>query len=94
MSTLSPQAAKLKYEYNKKYQDRYWEKKAATRTNQLPTIEANETTTVNRLDCKSDEKYIKALETANKSMRSENRRLINLLHQYQTVIKQSNAVIL
>ena len=32
MSTkLSPEAARAKYEYNKKYQQRYWEKKAASK---------------------------------------------------------------
>ena len=34
-----------------------------------------------------DEKYIKALENSNKVMRSENRRLINLLRQYQKIIE-------
>lgn len=33
-----------------------------------------------------DEKYIKALEDSNKVMRSENRRLINLLRMYQKII--------
>lgn len=34
-----------------------------------------------------DEKYIKALENSNKVMRSENRRLVNLLRQYQKIIE-------
>lgn len=91
MSTLSPEAARLKYEYNK---CRYWEKKAASKTTTLPQVEADETTTISRLDCKGDEEYIKALEAANKTMRSENRRLIKLLHNYQTMIAQSNIAIL
>lgn len=33
-----------------------------------------------------DEKYIKALEDSNKVLNSENRRLINLLTQYQKII--------
>ena len=33
-----------------------------------------------------DEKYIKALENSNRIMGSENRRLINLLMQYQKII--------
>lgn len=33
-----------------------------------------------------DEKYIKALEDSNRIMKSENRRLINLLSQYQKII--------
>lgn len=33
-----------------------------------------------------DEKYIKALENSNRIMGSENRRLINLLTQYQKII--------
>lgn len=34
-----------------------------------------------------DEKYIEALECSNKTLRSENRRLINLLTAYQKIIK-------
>lgn len=35
---------------------------------------------------RKDEKYIKALENSNRIMGSENRRLINLLTQYQKII--------
>lgn len=98
MSTLSPEAAMLKYEYNRKYQDRYWEKKAASKsveTTPLSKCDPNETPTINRLDyIGQDEKYIKGLEIANKCMRSENRRLIKLLHNYQTMIAQSNIAML
>lgn len=92
---LSPEAAHEKYLYNKKYQDGYWERKAAKRKDKvevtvsisealLPDLE-DEDVTVTRKG--SDERYIKALETANKTPNSENRRLIKLLTKYQEIIR-------
>lgn len=94
---LSPEAAREKYLYNKKYQDEYWERKAAKRKSGkvevtvsiteelLPELE-DVTVTVSR-NGHSDERYIKALETANKTLNSENRRLIRLLTKYQDIIR-------
>lgn len=93
---LSPEAAHEKYLYNKKYQDGYWERKAAKRKGQvevtvsiteelLPELETV-TVTVQR-NGHSDERYIKALEQANRTLNSENRRLIRLLQKYQEIIK-------
>ena len=44
MSTkLSPEAARAKYEYNKKYQQRYWEKKSCVKTGCRPTTDTDGT---------------------------------------------------
>ena len=93
---LSPEAAHEKYLYNKKYQDGYWERKAAKRNGNvevkvsisedlLPELETV-TVTVSR-NGHSDERYIKALEQANRTLNSENRRLIRLLQKYQDIIR-------
>lgn len=93
---LSPEAAHEKYLYNKKYQDGYWERKAAKRKGKvevtvsiteelLPNLETA-TVTVQR-NGHTDERYIKALEQANRTLNSENRRLIRLLQKYQEIIK-------
>ncbi len=90
MSKLSPEAARARYLYNKKYVNRYWERKAAEQTaaespSELPSVVRNG---------KSDERYIKALETSNKTLNRENRRLVRLVNQYQTIIAQSSLVAL
>ena len=93
---LIPEAAHEKYLYNKKYQDGYWERKAAKRKGKvevtvsiteelLPNLETV-TVTVQR-NGHTDERYIKALEQANRTLNSENRRLIRLLQKYQEIIK-------
>ena len=93
---LSHEAAHEKYLYNKKYQDGYWERKAAKRKGKvevtvsitealLPNLETV-TVTVQR-NGHTDERYIKALEQANRTLNSENRRLIRLLQKYQEIIK-------
>lgn len=97
---LSPEAAHAKYLYNKKYQDKYWEKKAARASVQ----ENGETVRVEvSIDDKvlkegktievsvsrnghSDDRYIRDLERANKTLNSENRRLTKLLMHYQEII--------
>lgn len=84
MKKLSTEAAKAKYQYNKKYVDGYWEKKGAAQKEQAD----DNPVSVSRSD-KTDERYIKALETSNKTLNSENRRLIRLLHNYQSIINQS-----
>jgi hypothetical protein len=89
MSTkLSPEAARAKYEYNKKYQQRYWEKKAAEKRNGSLHIIKTEPISVSR-NGMDDQRYIKALEASNKTLNSENRRLVRLLHNYQAIISQS-----
>lgn len=86
MGKLSPEAARAKYEYNKKYQQRYWEKKAAEK--QSPSQLSDGPVSVSRSGM-NDERYISALEKSNKTLNNENRRLVKLLHNYQTMIAQS-----
>lgn len=52
----------------------------------LPDLKCTEVTVCR--NGQSDEQYIKALETANKTINSENKRLIKLLLDYQSVIKR------
>ncbi len=100
MSTkLSPEAARLKYQYNKKYQDAYWERKAAKAKKEATAadIEQAAAETGNGVSVPrkglSDERYIKALETSNRTLNSENRRLVRLLTRYQQLIGQSKLAI-
>ena len=89
MSTkLSPEAARAKYEYNKKYQQRYWEKKAASKRAAAQQQIQTEPVSVSR-NGMDDQRYITALEASNKTLNSENRRLVRLLHNYQKIIAQS-----
>lgn len=134
---LSEEARKLKAMYNKKYMERYWEKKArlakegqktkkiilpkiarpskvkktvkptetepkqiaeSANEQKLVTIKESELldwllpephitqVTVCR-DGQSDEQYIKAIETANKTINRENVRLQKLLIMYQDIIR-------
>lgn len=92
MGKLSPEAARLKYEYNRKYQERYWEKKAAQQQNS-PKQEQDNAVSVSRKDM-NDNQYIMALEKSNKVLNSENRRLIRLLHKYQVIISQAKVTAL
>ena len=62
MSTkLSPEAARAKYEYNKKYQQRYWEKKAASKRAAAQQQIQTEPVSVSR-NGMDDQRYITALE--------------------------------
>lgn len=89
MGKLSPEAARAKYEYNKKYQKRYWEKKAAKQAGSHPLEPSeDEAVSVSRTG-RTDARYITALETSNKVLNSEIRRLVNLLQDYQKMIAQS-----
>lgn len=91
MGKLSPEAARAKYEYNKKYQQRYWEKKAAEKQAGSQSQQPDNTVSVSRTG-KTDERYIYDLEQSNKTLNRENRRLVRLLHNYQTMIAQSTVV--
>lgn len=102
----SKEANKAKYQYNKKYVEAYWERRAQRENGQVETEKRREKsvtlsttdkdffpelakiveTSVKR-EGRSDAKYIKALEDANRMYRSENKRLIRLLTKYQEVIK-------
>ena len=94
MSTkLSSEAARAKYEYNKKYQQRYWEKKASSKLAASQQQIQTETVSVSR-NGMDDQQYITALETSNKTLNSENRRLVRLLHSYQKIIAQSTVAAL
>lgn len=98
MSTkLSPEAARAKYQYNKKYQQAYWERRAA-KEKAIAEQEATklEDAAAATLDTVSvprrgmtDQRYIAALETSNKTLNSENRRLVRLVTRYQQIIGQS-----
>jgi hypothetical protein len=81
---LSPEAAHAKYEYNKKYQDRYWERKAAQQKQQEPDGNVS----VSR-HTRNEAQYINALETSNMVLNKENRRLVKMISNYQTIISQS-----
>lgn len=86
MSTkLSAEAARLKYEYNKKYQQRYWEKKAAERRVNIQESTDEDTITITISVPRKGltvEQYIERLETSNKTLNNENRRLVKLLQNY------------
>lgn len=101
MSKLSPEAQRAKYQYNKKYVDAYWERRAKrTETTEertsgrssvevrvsFPEIDVPNRPSVSRGN-KSDEQYIKALEASNKTLNGENRRLVRLLRKYQGIIE-------
>lgn len=88
MTRLNKEAARKRYLCNKKYEDRYWEKKAAERRAATRPVEAAESVSVSRLG-KTDERYIADLEQSNKTLNRENRRLVKLLHGYQTMIAHS-----
>lgn len=101
MSKLSPEAAREKYLYNKKYQESYWERRAAKSSSKASkgkvavniTIGEELLPDIDEVDVsisrqgKTDERYIKQLEQANKTLNSENRRLIKLLTKYQELIR-------
>ena len=82
-----------KYEYNKKYQQRYWEKKAASKRAAAQQQIQTEPVSVSR-NGMDDQRYITALEASNKTLNSENRRLVRLLHNYQKIIAQSTVAAL
>lgn len=101
----SKEANKAKYQYNKKYVERYWERRAQGKNGSV-TTESKKTITVKETDLyswllpdlkvtevtvsrkgQSDEQYIKALETANKTINSENARLQRLLNKYQDIVR-------
>lgn len=101
----SKEANKAKYQYNKKYVERYWEKRAQSE-NGTVTTESEKTVTVKETELfgwllpdltvtevtvsrngQDDKQYIKALETANKTINSENARLLRLLRKYQDIIR-------
>lgn len=98
MSTkLSPEAAREKYLYNKKYQQAYWERRAAKKKTEAEATAQIEDAAAATLDTVSvprrgmtDQRYIKALETSNRTLNSENRRLVRLVTRYQQIIGQSN----
>lgn len=91
MGKLSPEAARAKYEYNKKYRQRYGKKKATEKQIDSQPQQPDNTVSVSRTGM-TDERYISALEQSNKTLNSENRRLVRLLHNYQTMIAQSTVV--
>lgn len=98
MSTkLSPEAARAKYQYNKKYQQAYWERRAAKEKaiaeQEAIKLEDAAAATLDTVSVPrrgmTDQRYIAALETSNKTLNSENRRLVRLVTRYQQIIGQS-----
>lgn len=110
----SKEANKVKYQYNKKYVDNYWERRGhregshtyspATRETvgkdtvilsifmqDFPTPKLDEEDMTVSRHGKSDERYITALEIANKRLNSENKRLIRMMRKQQEIIRQSVA---
>lgn len=116
MSTMNLSAAARheKYLYDKKYQERYWERRAAKRqkTSRLTVREKSTDTLTHqkkisveiniddelkpeigevevsvRRTGQTPERYTQELERANRTLASENRRLIKLLTQYQEIIR-------
>ncbi len=116
MSTMNLSAAARheKYLYDKKYQERYWERRAAKRqkTSKLTVREKSTDTLTHqkkisveiniddelkpeigevevsvRRTGQTPERYTQELERANRTLASENRRLIKLLTQYQEIIR-------
>lgn len=115
----SKEANRAKYQYNKKYIDRYWERRAqsqnetvteesvkTSKTVRRKTTKTTKTVTVKETELidwllpethvtevtvsrngQSDEQYIKALETANKTINTENARLQKLLTKYQDIVR-------
>lgn len=111
---LSAAARHEKYLYDKKYQERYWERRAAKRqkTSKLTVREKSTDTLTHhkkisveiniddelkpeigevevsvRRTGQTPERYTQELERANRTLASENRRLIKLLTQYQEIIR-------
>ena len=84
----SKEANRLKYQYNKKYVEAYWERKAQQQNGETATKKTRKTVRQTTISCfdddlqpemadveitvcrngKSDERYIKALELANKRL--------------------------
>ncbi|MFK2080446.1 MAG: hypothetical protein ACLVE0_12310 [Parabacteroides distasonis] len=115
----SKEANRAKYQYNKKYMERYWERRAqkengtltsesvkTSETVTIKTTKAANTVIVNEAELldwllpephvtevtvsrngQSDAQYIKALETANKTINTENARLQKLLIKYQDIVR-------
>lgn len=111
---LSAAARHEKYLYDKKYQERYWERRAAKRqkTSKLTVREKSTDTLTHqkkisveiniddelkpeigevevsvRRTGQTPERYTQELERVNRTLASENRRLIKLLTQYQEIIR-------
>lgn len=106
---LSEEAKRLKAQYNKKYVEACWNRKAQQQAGKTVTRKTTRKTvretTISCFDddllpemadveitvCrngKSDERYIKALELANKRLNGENNRLIRLMIKYKNLIRQ------
>lgn len=104
----SKEANRLKYQYNKKYVEAYWERKAQQQNGETATKKTRKTVRQTTISCfdddlkpemadieitvcrngKSDERYIKALELANKRLNGENNRLIRLMIKYKNLFRQ------
>lgn len=106
MGNLTKEASRLKYQYNKKYMDAYWNRKAEKlkeekrkeeeddreeiRTAIQKAMETEERVSVSR-NGMSDQQYIAALENSNKCLSKENRRLVNLLTKQNSKLKKLQA---
>ena len=95
----SKEANRLKYQYNKKYVEAYWERKAQQQNGETSTKKSRKTVRQTTISCfdddlqpemadveitvcrngKSDERYIKALELANKRFEVEDNYKKNII---------------
>ena len=110
----SKEANKLKYQYNKKYVEAYWERKAqkANGSTTETTKRKIRQTTVTCLDDeygdnelemeerpvtvsrrgKTTERYIKCLETANRTLSNENARLVRKVLEYHDLFDKITSI--
>ncbi|MFR5894431.1 MAG: hypothetical protein ACLUGY_08475 [Phocaeicola massiliensis] len=110
----SKEANKLKYQYNKKYVEAYWERKAQKANGSTTETRKKKIrqTTVTCLDDdygddelemedrpvtvsrkgKTMERYIKCLETANRTLSSENARLVRKVLEYHDLLDQITSI--
>lgn len=99
MSRLSPEAAHERYLYNKKYQTKYWERRASKNVSSKSKVsveveipdklisEIDEVEVSVKRSGRSQERYIKDLERSNRTLNAENRRLVKELSRYQEIIR-------
>ncbi len=108
----SKEANKLKYQYNKKYVEAYWERKAqkangSTTETTKKKIRQMTVTCIDEDDDEADvserpvtvsrkgktlERYIKCLETANRTLSSENARLVRKVLEYHDLFDKITTI--
>lgn len=84
---LTPEARKLKQTKQKEYNNRYWNKKAS----ETQQVKADGNVSVTRGKM-TDEAYIKALENSNKTLGSENRRLVSEIIKIKSFLSGTSLI--